>query len=333
MMKHRAHPQAGLSLVELMVSMVIGLMLVTGLVTLVGNSNQNFQELTRTSQQLENGRYAWQVLRDEMRLAGFYGELFAIPDPGAALPDPCAVNDVATQTAGLPFPLQGYDAPAATPLSCIAAADFSTGTDVLVVRRASTDTTQRAGLLHIQSTPRGYTLAALPDADDPEAPALDSVFNQTWLAYNPANPISATNFPPPIRPYFVYIYFISPYSTTADDGIPTLKRVEVGAAATSVVSLVEGVENMQVAYGLDTNDDGSPDSYVTDTTAMTVTDWSNVVAAQVHLLMRNLEPTAGYNDTKTYDLGGTLVEEPGDSYKRHVYTAAVRLTNPAGRRE
>ena len=62
-------------------------------------------------------------------------------------------------------------------------------------------------------------------------------------------------------------YLASCNSCTPSDGIPTLKRVEIIDNAVRIVSLAEGVINLQVEYAFDTNDDGSPEQYLTSTTA------------------------------------------------------------------
>ena len=73
---------------------------------------------------------------DDLRLAGFYGELdvkaLAVP---AALPDPCSVDPV-VWAAAIPLHIQGYDNGTGIPL-CIPAARKA-DTDVIVVRRAAT---------------------------------------------------------------------------------------------------------------------------------------------------------------------------------------------------
>ena len=62
-----------------------------------------------------------------------------------------------------------------------------------------------------------------------------------------------------------------------------------------------------------------------------------MMAVQVHLLARNVDILVGHTDTKTYALTSDPADTPvgplNDSYKRHVYSAVVRLMNPAGRRE
>ena len=76
------------------------------------------------------------------------------------------------------------------------------------------------------------------------------------------------------RAYVERIYFVSPCNvfesgqttcTAAADGgkpIPTLKRLELsvvsGATAFVLTPLVEGVENMQLDYGVDTEGVGGP---------------------------------------------------------------------------
>ena len=66
--------------------------------------------------------------------------------------------------------------------------------------------------------------------------------------------------------------------------------------------------------------------------------WRNVVAVKIHLLVRNLSPTTGYVDKKTYSMG--LLENTttaqtlgpfGDAYMRHIFTSMVRVNNVAGR--
>ena len=62
-----------------------------------------------------------------------------------------------------------------------------------------------------------------------------------------------------------HIYFIA-NNDKPGDGIPTLKRAELGPGAFTIVPLVEGVENLQLEYGLDTAvpTTGTPAVYTAD---------------------------------------------------------------------
>jgi type IV pilus assembly protein PilW len=99
----------------------------------------------------------------------------------------------------------------------------------------------------------------------------------------------------------------------------------------AVDPIAEGVDNLQVLYGVDSNNDGAPDSYTAAPTS--VTEWRNVTTVKLGVLTRNLEKTVGHQQSKFYDLAGTVVGPFTDDVKRHAYSETVRLTNVAGRRE
>lgn len=349
--RHRA---SGFSLIELMVALVIAGILLLGLAVFFVSSSRSFSEAERVSRQIENGRYALGLLSGDIRLAGFYGEvknvidLPSTPAPSAvipmpaSLPNPCA-TDIAAVKSALPIPLQGVDAPGTAP-TCVP--DAVSGTDILVVRRANTTTVAAAAAV----ASGYYTQTANCVTQAPVFQIAQSGFTLTDKDCTTVMPV---------RQYHVYIYYIAPCSiatgangacASSDAPLPTLKRVELcsdttatnpacasGAGAMSDPEpLVEGIENIQYEYGLDTNGDGSPDSYTP--APSTVTDWSKVVAVRIHLLARNADATAGYTDTKTYAMGknadGTAnALTPGGSFRRHNYTALVRVTNVSQRLE
>ncbi len=147
------HPsrQAGLSLVELMVGVAISLTILVALVTVFVNTSRNNAELARTNSQIENGRFAMQLLQGELTHAGFWSThlpqfddltLTSIPgDVPASVPDPCLAYTAANWTSSyksglLAIAVQAYDA---APAGCSAVVvDQQPGTDVLVVRHAET---------------------------------------------------------------------------------------------------------------------------------------------------------------------------------------------------
>ena len=329
----------GFTLVELMIALAIGMLMSFGLFRVFANSSETYQALSQTAQQIENGRYAIQTIRDDLRLAGYYGEYAFPPAAGAALPDPCELANAATMRAVIAFHVQGYNNVAASPLTCLNNADVVAGTDILVVRRASTATTALGSLvaneIYMQAT------------SDPSNAA------NPILAFGP-NAASFTLFkkdgftPAEIRKYRVHVYFVSPCnvpsgspncSAAADGGrpIPTLKRMSIaldstGTLVRDVEPIAEGIEALQVDYGVDTDNDGVPNGNFLALPAA-VSAWSNVMALQVHVLARTLEQTVGAADTKTYVLGTAGGVTPGGRFRRHVFTSEVRLVNPAGRRE
>jgi type IV pilus assembly protein PilW len=359
MMRTR-YSQQGLSLIELMIAIAIGLGLLAGLTTVFVNSARSQAELTRASQQIENGRFATQLLQDDIWHAGFYGRHVAfVTTAPTALPDPCSTNvDPGTPVPtplqnALAFATQGYNDVAAVPAAlstCLSAANLVAGTDILVVRRAESRTVLAASLsantFYLQSVAEAYDPVSL----QPMRPIIAkgnpaTAFNQTS---------TTTGELGDIRRYRVHVYFVSPCSVpagggstctgAADDGgrpIPTLKRLELASDGTfQVVPLVEGIENLQVDYGIDNivagpanapyAGDGMPDVF---TATPTAAQFSQVVAVRLFLLARATEPSASYVDSKTYDLGLFGTVAPGGPFKRHVFTTLVRVQNVAGWRE
>ena len=59
----------GFSLIELMVAIAIGLILVAGLAMLFANSSQTGNEIDKSIRQIENGRYAAELLSEDISVA------------------------------------------------------------------------------------------------------------------------------------------------------------------------------------------------------------------------------------------------------------------------
>ena len=330
--------ETGFSLVELMVSITIGLMLLATLLVVFANASTARGELERASRQIENGRYAVELLSDDLRIAGYFGEInsgvLAAP---AVLPDPCS-NVAADWAVAMPVHLQGYDAGAGAP-PCIPA-DLKPNTDIVVVRRAKTCV---AGVAGCEPAIAGkpYVQGSLCNTE--VTPYVVGQFGAT------AFPLTRKDCTTPaaLREYLVNIYFISANNRQGQN-IPTLMRLELTGPALVQSPLVEGIEELNIEYGIDNDGDGQPDAYTGDpsaytypgcTTCTAVANWTNAVTAKLHVLSRSPESSPGYVDTKTYALGLDAAGNPvtvgpkNDGFRRHVYTAMVRIVNPAGRRD
>jgi type IV pilus assembly protein PilW len=326
----------GMSLVELMIALALGMIVMAAMVTVFASSSANRQEIERASRQIENGRYAMQLLSDDLRLAGFYGE-FNVKSMGLpnVLVDPCSVvpSDWAL---AMPASLIAYDtgalAPTCTNLNVVA------GTDIMVVRRASSC---EAGVGTCPPLIPGapYVQVAKCGTETPTKPYVIGLSGATTFDLHMRD--CAT--PAGLRQYLMRSYYIS-----SDNGhgvaIPTLKRMEFTGANFVDVPLVEGIEQINYEYGIDNDGDGSPDVFSADPTSLGATPkdqaiiWSNVVAVRINLLARSIEPSVNYTDSKTYTLGldkkgAPVTVTPGDHYRRHAYTSLVRVVNVAERKD
>lgn len=338
--------QRGMTLVEWMISITIGLVLLAGLTALIAQQSSTQAELEKSSRQIENGRYAMQILNEDVQMAGYYGEFSNVGVATPASIDPCS-TDLAVMEALMVFPVQGYDFPSASTVrpSCIDAANHLAGTDILVIRRVEPATLTIAAAASAAGG-QSYLQSGLTSSGQEFAKKLGKGSDTSVFTLFTKDGVTRAS----LRKYLVHIYFVSPCSVpnsgstcsvaNTDDGgasIPTLKRLELTAAAGTTqfvtTSLVEGIEKLQIDYGFDVaGGDGAPDNYAKD--AATVADWANVMSVRLHLLARNNERTVGHKDTKTYNLGlnGTTAAT-NDGFKRRVFSQLVRVVNPSSRRD
>lgn len=330
-----------------MVAIVIGLLMVTALAALFAYNSNARGEIDKTSQQIENGRYGLEVLRDDIHQAGFLSgydgstatrltTAACVPRSGVAL---SAVNlgwQMSPQTA--PLSIFGYasgDLPGDE--TCIT--NQKANTDVLIIRRVESEplTVATVGggayandyFLHIS----GCADASIDSTAIPFVVAVGGSTGPFTLHQKNCSALA------PVRKIVVRAYYIATCSNCSGvgDGIPTLHMVELTGGATSNVPLVEGIDAMRVEYLIDDNADGTIDTVKrckTGADPCSVTEWTNVMAVHVRLLARNLTKTIDYTDAKTYDMGlaGTI-PAPNDGFKRHLYSAQVIAYNQAGPRE
>ena len=85
--------------------------------------------------------------------------------------------------------------------------------------------------------------------------------------------------------------------------------------------LVEGIEDMQIEYGLDLDADGDADTYLSGAGL----DMSQVVAVRVSLLVRSLADNLT-SAPQTYVYNGVAVTAT-DNRLRKVFTATITLRN------
>jgi type IV pilus assembly protein PilW len=325
----------GFTLIELLVGLTLGVLVLFALVTLFVNNSRMRREVDQASQQIENGRYALDLLRDDLHLAGYYGDV--APQQGftvaaATIPNVCATSVADLQFVAPPAALQwpvpvfgiaGGD----TVPACVAAATGGqkAGTDILVVRRTSSIPTTgalTATKFYVQATGCKTELEQHKDfAVDVGANA--GTFARTKKGCAVAGDIYA---------FETRIYYVS------NEAIPALRLLTISGTSSTNEPLVEGIDDLRIEYGRDNvGNDGTADDFrkcLSTADPCVAADWANMVAVRVNLLARNIAGSVGYADTKTYTLGAGIDVGPfNDPFKRHAYAAVVRLMNPAGRRE
>lgn len=357
-LRRHSYKQLGFSLIELMVAMLIGLLMLVAVLQLFLDITRTNDEMAKTNVQIENGRFAMQLIANDVKHGGYWGGYiphfadtsaedldsdypadFVIPAPCASLAD-WSSDDKDNL---LRFPIQTYNA---VPAGCSTQiANVQPGTDILVVRHADTceegDVSCVADTVYFQFSRCVTELEVAP---------YGYVLSATVAAFTQTQKDCLTSAAK--RRYIANIYYIRSYSVTAGDGIPTLMRAEFQSGVMQPAQpLIEGVEGFTVELGIDdaagnvnyaadptasNRGDGAADgAFIRCTTAApcSVDKLINVVVVKLHVLARSLAATPGYTDSKTYTLGSISLGPFNDGFKRHVYSTAVSLVNISSRRE
>lgn len=319
----------GFSLVELMVAIAIGLILIAGLATLFANSSQTGNEIDKSIRQIENGRYAAELLSEDVSVAGYYGELStAGMTLGTASACATAVNALGWDNAGLtaPVAVTGFSATEAAALGCLT--NYKAGTVAFALRHLDTKAVAPGA-----ATDGGVYLQTSRCSTDPVATRFIISTTSSDFTLRGLN-CTAVNH---VQRYVTRIYYVASCNECGVDTIPTLKRAELKGNLMVVSPLAEGIEEVAYDYGFDTDGDGTPDTYLTGLSGVAGApdnDWGNVVGVRIHMLSRTTETSTGFTDSKTYGLGLSGTRGPfNDSYKRRAYTVTTRVNNVAGPRE
>jgi type IV pilus assembly protein PilW len=306
---------AGFSLVEMMISITIGLMIVAALVGVLSSNSRGSKSNDRTAELQSNGRFALSHLQNELRLAGYRGYTPLAPESGGWT-TPAITNECGTAGSfvkNIRQSVWGGNDSNPFPANCIPIANYNTpiSSDVLVIR-------------HAAETP---VLAA------------STVANTTYLrsSYNNALVMSGAALPAQVTTgtenfeLKEYVYFIG-QGDCAGGGttsIPALCRIALQGNAMNPELVVSGIEQLQVQYSIAT---GSNIQYFDANgisgshSATGATDWDKVTSIRIWLLARNSNSENGYSNTTSYVMGDQTYTV-NDSFRRQLFTSVVQLRN------
>lgn len=266
---HSRNRSTGFTLVELMVSIALGLLVVLALTTLLINVSRNDTEMSKTSSMVENGRFAMMLLKADIEHAGYWAGFVpefddlsiasAPTDVPTTLADLCQNYSAAAWTALdkkniVGISVQGFDIPAVGTITTPNCDTSSTGaynpivspqrgTDVLVVRHADTGTAT--------GTPSDGNVYFQFDLCGPTRPSPPYVLATSGWTKTKRDCSTISE----IRKLASNIYYVRSYSGSGDS-VPTLVRSNFSVASSVVGhqpadALVEGIEGFRVEFGID----------------------------------------------------------------------------------
>jgi type IV pilus assembly protein PilW len=297
---------AGATLVELMVSMTIGLFLTAGAIYVFVQSKDSYRSADSLARLQESARFALDTIEPDIRLTWFYGQdtepgrLSVPPGIGVA----CDGADVGAWALDIGTSIAATDD--TYDLPCPARWDTPReGSDVLVVRHANPDpAVPTAGQVQVLARLGGGELVA----DGSAAPvAPDSLHDLEVRAYYVNERSSFDARQPSLRQL----------TLTRNAGAPVIIDEEV----------IAGVENLQVQFGLDTSGDGNVDRYV-EPDLLGASPAATIVAVRLWLLVGTPADEPAFRDARSYRLpdGVTVINAGSDGYPDNVRRLAVSKT-------
>ena len=335
---------SGFSLIEMMLAMLIGLIIMAGVMSLYVSTRDTQRSSDDQLALLADARFAMETIAYDLRHTGIWGrhnmgELLACQKAGAnsiACPDgydmPAATADCADREyINIARPL--FAANNSNPYASTCASDsYKTGTDVLTIRYADTMklTGLADGMVYVRSNIRSGMIFEATETTDADGNTVSASYPDADF-YKWDDSEATSNHLLVSR-----VYYVSDYSDVAGDGIPSLRRGDLGVGpAMSSEVLLSGVEDFQLEFGVDvavdgvssSKGDGQVDAYVN---ASNVTDWGNgeVIAVRMWVLMRTLrEDRDNIGGDQTFTIAGAAPVTFSDGYRRYLVSSVVKLRN------
>jgi len=313
--------QAGVTIVELMVAMLLSVILGGAIISVFVNSTKSFKQDENILNMQDDARHALRQISFDVSMAGHYADLVVpsvvTPDPSLAIGTDCGpvgqlnwmyrTTDAGTaESLSITALDNTTSAQVVAAHSCFLGGEVLPGTDVVAIKRVVGGsaaalrnggvylrTNGTVGLLYREPTVAPAIVVAPPNAD--------------W-EFRPS------------------IYYIRQFADVPGDGIPTLCRKVLTGAGPSMATecLATGIENLQLEYGIDTTSDGQPNTYLSNPSLAQIQD---VVSARIFVLARTIEIDTSYTNAKTFSISNSPDYAPNDSFHRRVFSTSVSIQN------
>lgn len=354
----------GMTLVELLVALVLGLLLTAGMIQVFAGNRVTYAFNDSLSRIQENGRFAVDHIAFSTRMAGYSGCLsdvtvynnLATPDTfrddiqnGLLGHDANGTGAGETFTAGSAYPAPSATAGDWTPALPAALVNrVLPGSDVLIVRSVGgnahslvTPFSDSAQLF--VSEPHDFVLGEILVVTDCQKASIFQTTNVTGtgfgvnLVHSNAGSYTPGNASPTwgdeqsyglgseVARLQAYAFYVGRGANNA----PALFQLRLQNQSGSLTGflpeeLVSDIETMQLRYGIDSDTNGSVDSFIT---ADAIADWTQVLSVEVTLLGRASEEYGTDVDTTVYNLSGTQFNPVDDRRLRQVFSTTVGVRN------
>lgn len=299
--------QHGVTLIELLIAIGIGLVLVTLVLRSYGTASSSASVNAAVSEYQTNGRHALETLKREIRHAALHPLVWE-------------AGQLATN-------------------STVTARNYGCGagiaTDLMNGITASNDSNNYAGSCLAAGTDRRYArgdVLVLRRSALQASTSYDTNAPYVRVSYGAANLFLGGETPAElVAPVFDYrlvadTYFINEFTVSATESpkVPALYRLTLSSGANPVMVpqlVASNVEHLQLQFGQVMDATGGVRYFNADA----VTDWSKVGSVRVWMLLRSSSTEAGLVPA-TYVMGD-VTYAPTDGYRRSVVSSTINLRN------
>ena len=356
--------QRGVTLVELMVAMLLGLVLVAGTIQVFTGNRITYEFTDGLARIQENSRFTLDHIAFNARMSGYRGCLAnlavfnnlnapnayrddienglvghnangtgAAETFAAGSKDPAPSTDPTDWTPALPPELNNRVVP---------------GSDVLIVRSISgpANTMQApfstatglfipnthdfvAGEILVATDCRKASIFQLTDVS--ASGSLDQLEHTADASFSPGNNVASWGLDQgyglgaEVSRLQAHAFYVG----QGADGRPALFQHRLqwqNATTTNFIpeELASGIDTLQIRYGLDTDNSGAPNTWVS---ADGVTNWADVRSVELTLLARSDEEYGPETDAVVYNLADTQFDPVNDRRLRQVFSTSIGIRN------
>ena len=315
--------QHGFTLLELMISLVVGLVLFSGVLSVFVGMKTTVTETSNYGELQENARFAISVLTEDLLQQNFFGDYVGTINRSnfVVAPTPTGVECTGGGANNGTYPIavgefrtlwgETSSPTGVTTMSCIN--DAAASSDVIQFKRVISNPLTAIGAAaagnfsYVVANSAEGAIYKVPFAAGAAAPVIKN--SRTWQ-------------------YQHHIYYVR-------SGTPVLMKWRL---TTQMINepMVDGIEKIYFMYGISNVTDptvagfGVVNSYVSASN-MTAALWDNtttrILAVKVYVLARSIVGDSKYTNTNTYQLGDLLYDPPDDNFRRLLLSSTVTLYN------
>jgi type IV pilus assembly protein PilW len=318
---HIGTSQKGLTLVELLVAMLAGVLLTVGVVNIFISAKRNYKLQENLSRLQENGRLAINLMSKDIRMAGYTNSACYTANP-SVIPTAYQAFDLANAV--------NITTPANVTAwcitnSCVASTTTGTTPNTATATLGGVSTSVRTDVVRIYQ----WQSITCPPSDRANAGTLTGAGIPTLGISTIANgtpPANAFEFS-----YFLRSNVDNDTNTTGLSAVPALWKID-GSVSLTPQERVQNIENMVVSYGVDTDADYVPNYYVTadkmtGTSSTATSPWLSIVSISISLVV--VTDDNGLTDTQQPYIfnGATITPTTVCSYNGVVISNATTCPN------